>query len=760
MPNTNEKEKITSHLEYIGLNLDNIPEFLLNYQDVDFKPVRTNEDTQFRVYRYLPVKEIQILFTPTNRMDTAFVKYTKAEPIYHYLDQVNEESVIKHATFLKMVENMKPEEIENIAEEQKKLQEQVPFKVKYHNNFVWDIYYSEYTGKYFMMVTLDDLNNSCLFYLLKKQIELWQTDQEEYIFVPINYVDYTRRYLKKSEITDMEKYLWLFTKEWPQIYEVFDKDNELEMHVVGKTIVYDDIQTVYKNKLSTKEETSKFYQLLKALFILQTELPSYYQFDTQIGEQGELIFEYNSKVIDFDSLSKFVQEEYKKHAEELKNIFTEKEKQDVALAKMKEQEREKNLEYVFKEKQVATYLKCKNTVFGRIKYFFKVKNGKFVNTKKKVNTEKEAKENNAMEKSVSKAIIEDKKYYTIEDLLKVCLELDRIQVKIKNASLDIEALEKKIKSIENKIKNANLYLEKIEEHKKSIFEFWRFANKDEAVGLNPGAETEQEEKQEHTLKRTFHYVEDFEDLGMEADKQQRESFSEKECDALYLATTNLLPDINAIKENKEITEGTLTGLKEEAKEEWDLFNSESFDIFGNVKEDKTKITMLANQKHREVAKSKIKLLDITRDATLEEYKDNLTVAEKTIKEAMKKSSAVVDMNIYASGLEKLNNQQIGVFRINPMNAIEEEKDSEKINVYKVSIKEGMHVVYATNIIYYDNHNHTLPLGMNVNDKVIFDMSQYELNVKRQKIFRINQDVDDIHNKTKIICVYEYEVKNA
>ena len=95
-----------------------------------------------------------------------------------------------------------------------------------------------------------------------------------------------------------------------------------------------------------------------------------------------------------------------------------------------------------------------------------------------------------------------------------------------------------------------------------------------------------------------------------------------------------------------------------------------------------------------------------------------------------------------------------------MNAIEEEKDSEKINVYKVSIKEGMHVVYATNIIYYDNHNHTLPLGMNVNDKVIFDMSQYELNVKRQKIFRINQDVDDIHNKTKIICVYEYEVKNA
>ena len=29
---------------------------------------------------------------------------------------------------------------------------------------------------------------------------------------------------------------------------------------------------------------------------------------------------------------------------------------------------------------------------------------------------------------------------------------------------------------------------------------------------------------------------------------------------------------------------------------------------------------------------------------------------------------------------------------------------------------------------------------------------------KQKVFRINQDIDQINNKTKIVCAYEYEIK--
>lgn len=494
--NTNEKEIIANNLKYIGLDLENIPEFLLEYKDVDFKPNKNFDENTFKVYRYIHLNDIQILLTPKNRLNTVFEKYSNAVPLNQYLNTENEENIIKYAQFLKMVEHMNIKEIEEIEKQQNQMQDNVPFKVKYDTNYLWQIYYSEYTGKYFMMVTIEDLDYNCLFYLLKKQIEAQKTGKDELIFVPINCVDYTRRYLKKSEISDLEKYLWLFSKEWPQIYEVFDDDNELVMHIVGKTTVYDKIKTCYKVKLDTKEEANKFYKLVKALFILQTELPHYYKFDTQIGENGELIFEYNSKLIQYKGLSKFIKDEYKKYAEELNEIFKQKEKDDIKLEKLKIEEKEKNLEYIFKEKQVATYLECRTTVFGRIRYFFKGKNGKFVKNKTKQSENKKIKEKNDIEKSISNSVIEEKEYYTIEDLIKICIELDRIEIKIKNLELDLKALKDRIANIDNKIKNATLYIKKIEEHKKSIFEFWKFANRDEMIGLNPGEYIEEKKTQQ------------------------------------------------------------------------------------------------------------------------------------------------------------------------------------------------------------------------------------------------------------------------
>ena len=49
--------------------------------------------------------------------------------------------------------------------------------------------------------------------------------------------------------------------------------------------------------------------------------------------------------------------------------------------------------------------------------------------------------------------------------------------------------------------------------------------------------------------------------------------------------------------------------------------------------------------------------------------------------------------------------------------------------------------------------------MNVTDEVLFDMNLYKIELKRQKIFRINQDINEIVSKPKIVCVYEYEIKN-
>ena len=48
-------------------------------------------------------------------------------------------------------------------------------------------------------------------------------------------------------------------------------------------------------------------------------------------------------------------------------------------------------------------------------------------------------------------------------------------------------------------------------------------------------------------------------------------------------------------------------------------------------------------------------------------------------------------------------------------------------------------------------------GMNISDKIILDMERLKLEPKKQKLFRINQEIDEMKVQTKIVCVYEYEV---
>lgn len=755
MSETNEKNLILENLNYIGLNLENAPDFLMNYKDVDYKPTRAYEQTDFKVYKYISIKDIQILLTPTNRLNSITEKYSKAMPLSEYLSD-EEDNIVNYALFLKMIEKLDKKEINKIKEEQLLSLEKVPFKVKYDTNYLWEIYYSEYTGKYFMMVTTEDQNYNAFFYLLKKQIECYKSGTDELIFVPISYLDYTKRYLKKSEISDLEKYIWLFTKDWPKIYEVFDKNNEMSIHIVGTTIVYDKIRSYYKTELLTKEDAVKFFTLVKALFILQTELPHHYKFETQIGEKGEIVFEFNNKKIDYNNLPKFIKEEYKKNSKELQKIFAKKEELDIKVEKLKEEEISLNKEYIFREKQVATYLECRKSVFGKIKYFFKTKNGKFVKAKNKNNTTKKIKEQNEMEKSIANAIIEEKELYTIEDLIKVCIELDRINVRIKDANLDIKALKEKIDVVQIKIKNATKFIETIEEHKKSIFEFWKFANKDVALGLNAGKEETKEIKSKK-IKRAFDYEEDIEDLGIEADNIQKNIFTKEETDSLYLATTNILNDINSIRNNEEIPEKNIENLKIRMKEESTIFNIDSFDIFGNIKNDKTKISMLSNKKHRESEKDKYTILDISDNTTLKDYEEKLEKEITIIEKTLEKSKALTDMNIYLCSNEKLNLNNIEMFYINPSDAIATE-NIDKISLYKIKIKEGMNLVYNTNIIHYNNYNNTLPTGMDVQSTVTFDMKKYQIDLKKQKIFRINGTEDNFEFYEKIICVYEYEAK--
>lgn len=621
-----------------------------------------------------------------------------------------------------MVKNLEIDKIEEIEQEQKILNKQIPFKIKYPKDYLWQIYYSEYTNKYFMLVTIEDLEYSAFFYLLKQQL----AGNKGKIFVPISYTDYSREYLTRAQETDIENYLWYFTKEWPLVYEVYDKENNLTVNITGKTYIYDDIKSDYKIKLKTKQDAEKFYKLLKALFIMQTEAPHYYNFEISIDGRGGLQFSLEGKKIIYEILSSVIKQEYLKAEEKNINLKKEQSKLEKALSKMQEDSKQKEQIYLEKEKQISVFLECKKTFFGRVKYFFK--NKKLVKQKQE-EKKQEAKQSTQIEQEKYDEI---KKYYTLEELIALYKKVNEKENKVKNLKLDEKALNNRLNNLNKKIENADLYIREINEHKKSIFEFWKFTNKDKKAEL---AEGEIKEENTKKLKKVFNYELDFEDLSKQLDKKQRLELTQAETNSVYIATTDIIKDINTVANGEKITEERLEQIKEEASKEKILFENEPFDIFGAIESNNNYVKTLANKKHREVKKELFKILDISQSTTIEEYTETIKNIIKDIKKAINKIKIEIQIPVYKETKEL---KEFDIFNINPEDAIARFKNSEEkeTNLYKINLKEEDKLVALTNIIYYFNSNKTLPLGMDVEEGLLLEMGKVEDKIKETKTINL------------------------
>ena len=746
--NTNEND-IEMKLKYIGLDLENIPSFLKDSKEIDYRPIKVNEENTYKVYKYIPISNIEILLTPTNRLNTIKEKYTKASRLITYLNPKEENDIFKHTTFLKMLKEVEIREIEKIEKEQKELLKQIPYKVRFEENYLWQIYYSDIQNIYFMLVPTEDLEYASFFYLLKKKIELSKTDKEEMIFVPICYENYSEQYVKNSEISDLEKYIWFFTKEWPNIYEVYNKKGELSIQIVGKTIVYNNIKSDYKVKLENKEEALKFYKLLKALFILETELPHYYEFIVKINQYGGLDFRYEQKKITYDNMLDILSNEYLKAKDEIVKLEEAKTNLEEQKEKLKIISNKKGQEYLAKEKQIATYLEYKKTFFGRVKYFFKAKKMKKEVTK--IEETEEVVEPEKRTETVKTQFI-TKDYYTIDDIVKIYKDLDIIKSYVKNLELDTNALINKIENMENKIKNATAYIEEIDKHEKSIFEFWKFANKDDSLMLNEGSIIEDVSK--NKIEKVYDYVEDMEEIGELVDKTQRK-FTEQEKDAIYIGTTDLINVLNHL-DNNDIIEKSLDTLKEETNNRRILFSTDKMDIFGEMADNNTKIKVLGGKKHRETAKDILKILEINTDTTIEEYKEKLIKILATIKQCIENVREAISIPVYikAEKIDELND--LKVFDIN-LEEIIQKSGNKEINIYKINVKSSNKVVYFSNCIYYNNYNKTLPLGMDVGTKCLLNIDKDKLKKVSKDDFRISIQTDDFKVNTKKVNIYEYEI---
>ena len=760
-------DTIKEKLEYLGLDLEKIPKSIKQYKSLEFRIPKFYDEEQYKQYRYVNIKDIEILLSPTNRMDEIEDKYKKASPLADYLDSKSEENILKHTTFLKMLNDFSIEEVEKIEQEQEKLSKKIPFKVKYQNNYLWQIYYSQNSDKYFMIVPTEDSDYSSFFYLLKKKLEKKRTGK---IFVPIRNVEYTSEFLRKSEFEDIENYLWLFTKDWPSIYEVYDKSDNLSLYIVGETEVYQKIKSLYRVKLETKEETVEFYKLLKVMFILQTELPHYFNFRTNIGKNGEIEFYLEDKKLQYENISEWLNNEFEKGQDKLEEAEDLIKNGNERLKELKTEIAMQEIEYLSKEKQISTFLECKKTFFGKFKYYFKYSKKKNKNKIRKEdeqnleNVEVEDVNNDDMEELPKKRRRIKKDNYNLEELTQLYKIINEKETELKNIVMDINSLKLKSKNMQKKIENASLYIAEIDSHKKSIFEFWKYSNKDEMSSLPEGEE--EEVNIVRKITKTFDYEQDFENFGNTMDKLQRKNLSKDETDSVYILTTNLLPIINKIKINdfqpKDI-DNTLKELKKEAIEERDLTEKEEFDIFGGIVQDSTKVSKIKNKKHRELPKDRFSILEVNKNTKQIGFKLALENVISNVKTALTKVEIPEDISVYKIIVDdKIDDRKINVFDINPENEISSNirNENNKFNFYKINLKEGTNAIGFTNCIFYDNQNKTLPVGQDLSTKILVDISKLELKLKEKKTFKIvefenkNDDFSKIEIKT--INVFEMD----
>ena len=129
-----------------------------------------------------------------------------------------------------------------------------------------------------------------------------------------------------------------------------------------------------------------------------------------------------------------------------------------------------------------------------------------------------------------------------------------------------------------------------------------------------------------------------------------------------------------------------------------------------------------------------------------------------LKEAFSKILAPQDIHVYMTSNNTLNTDNLNILHLDINKAIADNVDKDEIFLYKINIKEAMPTLYYSNIILFENTNQTLPLGMNLSDEVLVDLSKYKLEETNKEEFKMNYLQDEYTNRIiKVHCI-EYNVK--
>lgn len=848
------KEEIKNNLEYLGLDLENLNESFTKDVNLGFTVSKLKDDRDLKVYKYIPIEDIEIFLTPHNKGEELRDRYNDAKHISHYLksDTEDVENYARYLEFINLFKYFNKEQIEEIEEEQKKYYENIPFEIRYDRSHMWSIYYDEKTKKYFMLVCTKEADFTELFYLIKKKIEIcksknkdtninsnsnnnYNDNKEEiklkkvvipeeykkdkilseyfseeekdlninseeileeeysskndkerngkiaghnkYIYAPINYISLSEKYITPNELLEIENYLWYFTKNWPITFDCYDINNNHSLIIKGETSVFDRLESDYKFTIKTKEDAIKLYKHLKALFTLESATDKYFNFKSEIKRNFELKLTYEGKDINFDDIPDFIYKKYNLLCEDIEVLNSQNKSKTIKLNMLRDDLANKEQIYREKQNEVVQYLECKKSFTKKVKYFFR-RNSRVSKTqlnKSQIKEEVRKKiEADRKEVEVDYTVIdtlkslEKKEFYTIDDFIFVYSLYEKLNRKVTELTLDIRAMKLALLNINNRLTNVEIYLEEIDQHKKSIFEFWRFTNKDkvlslEEAGIDDIDEDIENKEEEIPLERIFNFDMDIDAIAEKMDEVQRRKLSREEINSIFLINSGFIQYINMLK-IKDIDEyaiiSFLDDLKRENKEN-SKYIGETFDVFGSVMQS-IETRYLKTNEFREVDRNKFKILGLTQDLDKFKFIEKLTESLKYIDESMLKIKTNIEIPIYKAipSIEKLEQNKLEIFNIDARDELKNYTGvGNNINLIKINLPKDSSAIFYTNIIYYENQNNTLPLGMDVEKKVLIDLSKFKLKENLREKIVVNKYFKTFNNEKqfKNINIIEYDI---
>ena len=116
-----------------------------------------------------------------------------------------------------------------------------------------------------------------------------------------------------------------------------------------------------------------------------------------------------------------------------------------------------------------------------------------------------------------------------------------------------------------------------------------------------------------------------------------------------------------------------------------------------------------------------------------------------------------DIQVYKASNEEIN-ENFEIFDLNSNIEIENNNKEDKVNLYKLNVKEKMPIIFYSNIMYFDNLNKTLPDGMDIETKVLIDLSKFDKKLVSRKDFYMNSLENEFENKIQLFQVYEFELE--